>query len=154
MTPAEFELAHEQRIQSLASAYASQHSRAARKAANKAGIERRKLARLMARRNRPPLPVVEKPTRIPTAICLRRREYFRRLWLKRRLAKNKHPDGWSSWKAIVRSDGKVFRSISAAARACNGRSRTTIARALEIGCMAYGYHWTSLRGDSQRSAAA
>jgi hypothetical protein len=154
MTPAEFELAHEQRIQSLTVAYAPYCRRdpeweARRAAIREAFKERRKelsAARRLERHSKPPVPFVS--VRKPSPRQLKRREYFRQRHLKTYVHRGRPPR-----HPVLRSDGQQFPSIVAAARACGARTHSVIHKALGCGCAAYGYHWTSLRS-SQRSAAA
>jgi hypothetical protein len=146
MTPAEFELAHEQRIQSLTVAYAPYCRRdpdwAERRAAIRQAVKEQRKARrqerMLAWRSKPPVPFVS--VRKPSPRQQKRREYFRQRHLKTYVHRGRPPR-----HPVLRSDGQQFPSIVAAARACGARTHSPIHQAMKCGGTAYGYHWTSLR---------
>jgi hypothetical protein len=86
---------------------------------------------------------------------LRRRFYQRRLGrtAKRRdyfaqrhrasYVSRLRPNGSGYRREVVRSDGKKFPSITAAAASVGARSHSVIHRAITRGIPSFGYHWSA-----------
>jgi hypothetical protein len=72
----------------------------------------------------------------------KRRDYFAQRHRKSYVPKLR-PNGVGWRRPVLRSDGKKFPSIVAAAAAVGARSHASIHRAITRGTTSFGYHWSA-----------
>jgi hypothetical protein len=66
------------------------------------------------------------------------RQRHRRVYVNRL-----RPNGSGYRRVVVRSDGRRFPSITAAAKSVGARSHSVIHRAITLGKPSFGYHWST-----------